>query len=319
MRCDWPLSVKSKLGVEYKVPCGRCPPCRTRKIDEWAFRLTQEEKRSISAYFVTLTYNEFNVPITANKFMTLLKKDVTNKYLYDYSVDPPRRYRNPDFDHSYVKRDLPSFFKRLRKTQDAKIKYYAVGEYGSQTKRPHYHMILYNITAPMYPIGEDKNGNMKYLCPTIEKCWPFGTIDIGGLTSDSAAYCAKYVSKPRRIPEHKRDDRQKEFSIMSKGLGENYITEATLKYHQLDLSRNYLTLPGGYMKAMPKYYRERLFSEDQRRFQNNKIIKEVEKLEFKIEVDFYRKYGDDFDYETYKMEMKKSRLRSFWKNLKKRE
>lgn len=320
MRCDWPIKVTSKLGQNYDVPCGRCPPCRARKVDEWAFRLVQEEKRSINAYFVTLTYDEDNVPITGNKFMTLLKKEHTNKYLYDYSVDPPRRYRNPDFNHKYVKRDLPSFFKRLRKTQpNVAIKYYAVGEYGSQTKRPHYHMILYNIVAPMYPIAADKNGNMKYLCPTIEKCWPFGTVDIGGLTSDSAAYCAKYVSKPRRIPEHKRDDRQKEFSIMSKGLGDNYITDATRKYHKSDLSRNYLTLPGGYMKALPKYYRDRLYDEDERNVQNKRIVKDVAAIDAKIRDDIFRKYGDDFDYDTYVYELKKSRLRQFWKNLKKRE
>lgn len=339
MKCDWPLKVTGKLGQSFDVGCGRCPPCRQRKVDEWAFRLVQEEKRSINAYFVTLTYNEVHVPITDNKFMTLLKKEVTKhpKYWYDYSADPivkvrkckgkcpsfrvtyPRR-RNPEYSSKYIKRDLPSFFKRLRKTQpDVQIKYYAVGEYGSQTKRPHYHMILYNIVAPMYPIGPDAKGNMKYLCPVIEKCWPFGTVDIGGLSSDSAAYCAKYVSKPRRIPEHKRDDRQKEFSIMSKGLGENYITDATLKYHQSDLSRNYLTLPGGYMKALPKYYRHRVYSEDQRDAQNRRIVREVKILDDKVRADFARKYGDDFDFDAYDLEVRKGRLRAYWKNLKKRE
>lgn len=319
MKCDWGFAVKNRRGESFEVGCGRCPICRKRKVDEWAFRLCQEEKRSLNAWFVTLTYDEKSVPISDNKFMTLLKKEVTQKYLYDYSVEPKRRYRNPDFDSKYIKRDLPSFFKRLRKTQAMKIKYYAVGEYGSQTKRPHYHMILYNIETPMFSIGKDDRGNMKYRSRVIEKCWPFGTVDIGGLTSDSAAYCAKYVSKPRRIPEHKRDDRVKEFSIMSKGLGDNYISDAIFKYHQEDLSRNYLTLPGGYMKALPRYYRVRLYDDDQRLIQNRKIVKEVKVLEMKRRDDFARKYGEDFDFDSYDLEMKKGRLRQFWKNLKKRE
>lgn len=319
-KCDWGFLVHNIRGEPFTVGCGRCPPCRARKIDEWAFRLCQEEKRSLNAYFLTLTYNEESVPISDNKFMTLLKKEVTTKYLYDYSVEPPRRYRNPDFNHKYIKRDLPSFFKRLRKTQpDVPIKYYAVGEYGSQTKRPHYHMILYNIVAPMHPIGLDANGNMKYICRTIEKCWPFGNVDIGGLTSDSAAYCAKYISKHKRIPEHPRDDRQKEFSIMSKGLGDNYITDAIIKYHQDDLSRNYITLPGGYMKALPKYYRTRIYDEDQRNYQNRRIKKEVKQAEDKERADFARRFGNDFDYDAYILGVKKSRLRQFWKNIKKRE
>jgi len=305
-------------------PCGRCPPCKRRRIDGWVFRMLQESKRYADpGRFITLTYAPHSVPISPHGFMTLTKG------YEDVPCDPsrfdskrlccwPRKY-------SY-KKDLCCFtkyMKRLRKLcgeyPGPPLKYYAVGEYGSQTKRPHYHMILYNIEAPMFPIGKDDRGNMKYKCRVIEKCWPFGTVDIGGLSSDSAAYCAKYVSKPRRIPEHKRDDRVKEFSIMSKGLGDNYISDAILKYHQDDLSRNYLTLPGGYMKALPRYYRVRLYDDDQRLVQNRKIVKEVKVLDMKRRDDFARKYGEDFDFDSYDLEMKKGRLRAFWKNLKKRE
>jgi len=45
------------------------------------------------------------------------------------------------------KTDIQKFFKRLRKCHGKKhksIKYYAVGEYGGQTLRPHYHIVIFN-------------------------------------------------------------------------------------------------------------------------------------------------------------------------------
>ena len=40
-------------------------------------------------------------------------------------------------------RDLQLFWKRLRKARTPGIRYYACGEYGDQTARPHYHAIIF--------------------------------------------------------------------------------------------------------------------------------------------------------------------------------
>lgn len=95
------------------VPCGKCPPCLQRRTAEWCFRIFQESKTHLSASFITLTYEK--PPITPNGFMTL---------------------HTPDFQ---------KFMKRLRKLhpRGTRIKYYAVGEYGTERKRPHYHAILF--------------------------------------------------------------------------------------------------------------------------------------------------------------------------------
>ena len=61
------------------------------------------------------------------------------------------------------KSDLQKFFKRLRKKTHEKISYYAVGEYGDNTQRPHYHIILFNaiprIVEAAWSIDTCSNGH----------------------------------------------------------------------------------------------------------------------------------------------------------------
>lgn len=102
------------------VPCGRCPKCIKRKVSQWSFRLLQEEKHSLSAHFITLTYATRHLP-----------------------------FRNGGW--SICKRDVQLFIKRLRKSSGdgSNIKYFAVGEYGGRFKRPHYHIIMFNATPEL--------------------------------------------------------------------------------------------------------------------------------------------------------------------------
>lgn len=113
---------KQKLSDTYhmqQVPCGRCLECLKLRVNSWYVRLMSELKSSESAYFITLTYDDDNLPFDDSGHMVL-----------NYS-------------------DTQRFWKRLRKSNDSKtdskIKYFLVGEYGSKTYRPHYHAICYNV------------------------------------------------------------------------------------------------------------------------------------------------------------------------------
>lgn len=211
------------------VPCGKCPACLARRVSGWSFRLMQEEKRAISAHFLTLTYDK--PPLSRNGFMTLDKKDLQN------------------------------FFKRLRKEQDktakVRIKYYAVGEYGGKTQRPHYHVIIFNVVR----------------LSLIESNWAgfeangvkLGAVHYGEVSGASIGYTLKYINKPQQVPKHRNDDRLMGFSLMSKGLGAAYLTDATRKYHtDMLFDRCCLPLEGGKKAAMPRYYKDKLYSESQR-------------------------------------------------------
>lgn len=110
--CLSPISIRTHKG-RISVGCGKCVQCLQKRRSEWTFRLKIELRNCDSAFFITLTYDDENLPISGNLSKT----------------------------------DVQLFFKRLRKAQGAgqQLRYYLVGEYGEQNMRPHYHMIIFNL------------------------------------------------------------------------------------------------------------------------------------------------------------------------------
>lgn len=217
----FPFGLKKQTNIDGStiiVPCGKCPECRRRRIAGWTHRLLQEDKKAISAFFLTLTYDVDHVPITKNKFLTLKKHD------------------------------LQCFIKRLRKMQKTKIIYFACGEYGGQKKRPHYHMILFNLEKDQYAVE----------AWTLDKKL-IGELKFGTVTGSSIAYTLKYMDKPSVVPQFKNDDREKEFQVMSKGIGASYISEKSINWHNADkLNRMFVPI-SDYKVSMPRYYKEKLY------------------------------------------------------------
>jgi len=157
-------------------------------------------------------------------------------------------YENPPItENGFMnldKRDLQLFFKKLRKKTTG-LKYYAAGEYGGERARPHYHIIMFNVEP--------------YL---IESTWGLGHVHIGEVNEASVGYTLKYMFKPRKIPLHQRDDRQREFSLMSKGLGKNYLSNAVRRWH-IDGDRLYCVIEDGKKISLPRYYRDKIFTPEQ--------------------------------------------------------
>lgn len=241
-KCITPFYVKDKYtGENIPVPCSKCPPCKKRRTSGWSFRLVEEGKRSLSALFVTLTYNTDHVPITNKGFMNLDKTDVQK------------------------------FMKRLRKLSNQKLKYYLCGEYGTKGMRPHYHLIIFNA---------DKE--------KVERAWsldnkPLGSIYIGDVNEASIGYTLKYMTKKGKIPLHHNDDRQKEFSLMSKGLGNNYLTPKMIKWHKSDIeNRMYCNIPGNKKIAMPRYFKDKIYNEFEKVRISNHIKVKAEQEENKL-------------------------------------
>jgi len=148
------------------------------------------------------------------------------------------------------KRDCQLFMKRLRKANPGeKISYYLAGEYGGKTMRPHYHIILFNADLP-----------------TINVAWQLGHIHYGTVAAASVGYTLKYICKPGKIPLHRNDDRQPEFALMSKGIGANYLTKSMVKWHHANVTeRMYCTTSDNKKIAMPRYYKQKIYSDQQRK------------------------------------------------------
>jgi len=273
MKCDSPYYVNTAQSGRVPIPCGKCPNCKKRLVSSWAFRLEQEDKVSKLSLFLTLTYDTRTIPITENGFLTLDKKDVQN------------------------------FLKRLRKNTGKKLSYFAVGEYGSTNKRPHYHLLMFCKDL----IKEDE----------ILDAWKNGTIHVGHISGASVKYTLKYVDKPGKIPAHKRDDRKKEFRLMSKGLGENYVTPATKQYHKADLSRLY-TVTDGFKVPMSKYYRKKIYTQNELDQQTIIISENVETEENRQRADWQRK-NPSGDYDEYLSQKRLGRYQNFYNSQKKRK
>ena len=223
MKCLAPITVENPQfkGVDRfnVVRCGKCEGCVKTTIMDWSFRLQQEAKRTLNVHFVTLTYDPKHVPLTTSNLATLSKGDV-QKYI-----------------------------KRVRKRNPQPIKYMAVGEYGSTSLRPHYHLILFGVVTKKI----------------ITSAWSInkeviGNVHIGNdVKSGAIPYTMKYISKQGLVPAFKQDDRIPEFRLMSNKLGQCYLTPSIERWHMADFpNRQYVHTDTGHRMALPRYYREQL-------------------------------------------------------------
>lgn len=145
------------------VPCGQCIACRVARTQQWTTRLMHEASMHEASCFTTLTFDPEHVPFLG-------------------SID---------------RRHVQLFMKRLRKALGEGLRFFAAGEYGEQSNRPHYHVILFgtDFRADRVPHRRSSTGHMLYRSPLLERLWPFGISSIGDLTTASAGYVAAYTVK----------------------------------------------------------------------------------------------------------------------------
>lgn len=184
---------KSHSGVPVTIPCGQCIGCKLERSRQWAMRCLHEMKtneKSGSA-FVTLTYDQASLPPHG----------------------------------SLVKRHLQLFMKRLRKQRPPGLRFYACGEYGEISGRPHYHVLLLNTffsdQQKMSWGMRDPSPYEKYASAELQELWPFGQHAIAEVNFETCAYVARYCTKvitgPSAVDHYGL--REKEFAVMSRRPG----------------------------------------------------------------------------------------------------
>lgn len=229
MECLTPYYIQER---DLSVPCGKCPFCLATRRQDWVLRLSLEHKWSKASKFVTLTYSD--------------------RTLYS------RKGKG-----QLVTQHLQKFFKRLRKSGN-KLRYYAVGEYGSKTYRPHYHILLF---------GDVPESQIRAAWTLPGTNIPIGIVHIGDVTTQSIAYCTKYVIN-QRVSEM-RHDRNPPFSVMSRrpAIGHNYLTKEMVEWHRSDL-RNYVLIDGA-KRHLPRYYKQKIFTKRQQYVIAHKAQREI--------------------------------------------
>lgn len=96
--------------------------------------------------------------------------------------------------------DVQRFIKRLRQRLrrnfgiTASIKYFCVGEYGSRTLRPHFHIIFILPLSVVY----------SSFAAAVAAAWPYDDYDLTrrniGVAKSAAAYCSSYVNCASYVP-----------------------------------------------------------------------------------------------------------------------
>lgn len=204
------------LSTFEEVPCGKCIGCRLDYSRMWAIRCVLESTGHGCSSFITLTYDDEHLP-------------------GDFRVSKPTWQK---------------FLKRLRSAiAPTRIRFFATGEYGSKSARPHYHAIIFGYDFPdKYPWSKC-NGNVLFRSPMLERLWPYGQSLIGEVSFNSCAYVARYVMK-----KTKDNGEFQPFLDMSRrpGIGCEYLKANMSKL--LDLPKVYGDFGNSHEYFAPKYF-----------------------------------------------------------------
>lgn len=195
------LCVKPFVSRFSSVPfgCSQCLPCRINRRRQWSFRMLLESMKHGDSSFITLTYADPPDP---------------SKHVCRVCKGPCKKCSCKDHGPSLSPADGRNFLKRLRKVlEPQKIRYFLVGEYGSETQRPHFHLIVFGL-SPVIAGGLDGYSGI------VRDTWRCGHIYVGDATVDSMQYVAGYVTKKLTNGKDERvkevlNGRHPEFARMS--------------------------------------------------------------------------------------------------------
>lgn len=185
------------------LPCGKCAGCLADKASGWAVRCYHESTQHAVNSFATLTYAD---------------------------PAPPQ----------LVKEDLQLFFKRLR-ARGVRFRYFACGEYGSITRRPHYHVLFFGQD---FLDGSERAFDSKYYQNRmVSDCWGLGLVQIGKCEPASVYYVTGYQLKDLSQPGT--------FHLASK---RPYIGHGWLQKYHDDIVRNGFVTIDGQRRPVPRSY-----------------------------------------------------------------
>lgn len=271
-------------------PCGNCDPCRTRKKREWTTRLNLEAQLWPQNAFITLTYDDENVPTV---------KEKRNGQLLDTGFQ------------TLVPKDLQDWLKRLReRISPSKIRFYGVGEYGPKTMRPHYHVILFNFESCRN--GQTRKGVSVCCdrCDLVRETWNKGNVYLGEANEQTTAYVSAYVLKKLTSVTDARLEHygmHPEFSRMSNrpGIGAGAAPYLAKALSERSADKNLKDVPTHIQqnmskKPLGKYIRKKMRKELGRSEETPEVVKYEVEAEMQILRDAAEANGTSFKEELRK-------------------
>lgn len=223
---DAPSYIRSVLGYQrqkFLYPCGRCAECVKKRRNAIAYCIENELKRWSDCYFMTFTFDDWNLPISRRevnfdidtgeiigykksevcKFFSVphdVREELINKpagkwprYVFrDIPYLGIRLSFTPSLNRSLFCHAVDAYRQKFRRANGVSrnFKYWAIGEYGPRTCRPHIHAVFCGLSST--EVHE------------LKTYWPYGYVDIrkveylkdckNGLVH-LGRYLGKYVSK----------------------------------------------------------------------------------------------------------------------------
>lgn len=235
------------------LTCGRCIGCRIDRSGDWAVRNMHEAQLWSQSCFLTLTYDDKNLPTD-----------------FSVHVEP-----------------LQLFFKKLRHRVPQKIRYFACGEYGEddpdplEGNRPHFHALVYNYRPSDLKLHSRNLDNPLYTSEKLATLWPYGFSTVGNVTYQSAAYVARYTQKKISgdpAPEHYTRVHpvsgnichvRPEFMVCSRRPG---IGDGWFETYKSDIYPADFVVVNGKQHRVPKYYHRKLTEEEQKKSNNRRAV-----------------------------------------------
>lgn len=225
------------------LPCGKCVECISKRAIDWALRARHEISIHDENCFITLTYDDENLP----------------SYLI-------------------VKEEFQKFMKKLRKQQKTKLRYMVSHEYGGKTGRPHHHAIIfgYNPSSQRF-LKEAPSGEPLFTSPELDKLWTHGFHSIGTANERTAYYIASYSLKSSKHTVLNPTTGELETVTDSMDASKRPAIGATFFYENIkQLIDSKTSLPRYYIKLL-ETAQERLdnkmFPTHKKKYKNSRLVK----------------------------------------------
>lgn len=223
-----------------EIPCGQCYGCRLQYSREWADRCMLEMKEHEHNWFITLTYDDECI-------ISIEQYDDETGEIFSFPT--------------LLKRDLQLFWKRLRKNTGQKFRYYACGEYGDVTHRPHYHAIVFGLELNDLEYYKSDGHFVYYNSQLLSDTWGYGHVVVALACWETAAYTARYVMKKQKgltASVYDELNIESEFVVMSRrpGIARDYFDRQGKEVFEYD--RIYVDSGKDSKEFVPPRYYKRL-------------------------------------------------------------
>lgn len=217
-----------KMFSPFPFPCGGCMSCRLDNLLLWQARINSEWLKYRSS-FVTFTYDDNHLQYGVhNAIMPTLKKEDLSKYLDNVRHKIKRVFQ----ENKNLDRQTPNY------------KYFAVGEYGDNFKRPHYHILYMGIDAFQFQ-------------QIFRDSWKNGSVKALPLLPGGVRYVVDYMTKREtgELAKTLYEDtyREKPFILSSPGIGQDFFVQ-----HKDEISKTGFVKIGNKLIPVPTHYYNKL-------------------------------------------------------------